>query len=83
MGGLSAAYFIDPVLVAAALKIGLDEDLHHLPRLLKSRKTGRYTDDIGIVVLADQAGHIRLKAEACPDALVLIGRHTNAVGAAA
>ena len=50
--GLFHSYLSDPAFVSASFKIGGEESLHDLQRLLLGDEAGRDTYHVGVVVLA-------------------------------
>lgn len=74
---------IHPVLVPAAFKGRIQERVYHFDCLVDGGKAGRYTDDVGIVVLARQRRNFFGPAECGAYFLVLIGGHGHTVAASA
>ncbi len=76
-------YLLHPVGMAAAFESGVHENIEHLFGIAVADKAGRYAKNVGVVMLAGQFGQFFAPADGGPDALVLVGRDGNTVGASA
>ncbi len=69
--------------MAAAFERGVHENIEHLFGIAVADQAGRYAKNVGVVMLAGQFGQFFAPADGGPDALVLVGRDGNTVGASA
>ena len=68
-------YLIYPAGVTSALKLGVEEDFHHLLRKTGAHNTTAQAEDIGIVMQAGKLCTEIIRTAGCSDSLYLIGCH--------
>ena len=69
--------------MAASLEVGGEEGFQDFRSGLGIDEAAGHDDDVGVVVLAGQAGDFGYPAEGGADAVVVVERHVDAVSAAA
>src|SRR6185436_9899159 len=69
--------------VTATFKGSIHENVHHFFRIPFSYESCRNANNVGVVMFAGKFGQFFTPANRGPDALVFVGRNSNAIGATA